>query len=88
MNTSFVPAVSVAVPELDSVETNCLLILKLVSLIPSLSVVNKVLTTSYGNLNNDLSFSGDCILVLCLLNILLVADVVPNPTAVSNLVLE
>ena len=42
---SFVPAVSVAVPELDSVATNCRLILKLVSLTPSLSVVSNVLTT-------------------------------------------
>ena len=43
---SLVPAVSVAVPELERVATNCRLILKLVSLIPSLSVVNSVLTTS------------------------------------------
>ena len=46
LKISFVPAVSVAVPELDRVATNCRLILKLVSLTPSLSVVNNVLTTS------------------------------------------
>ena len=43
--TSFVPAVSVAVPELERVVTNCLRILWLVSLTPLLSVVFNVLTT-------------------------------------------
>ena len=43
------PAVSVAVPELDKVATNCRLNLKLVSLTPSLSAVNSVFTTSKGN---------------------------------------
>ena len=49
------PAVNVAVPELERVDTNCRLILKLVSLKPELSSVNSVLTTSYGNLNKLVS---------------------------------
>ena len=46
VNTSLVPAVNVAVPELERVVTNCLRNLKLVSLNPELSSVNNVLTTS------------------------------------------
>ena len=37
---------------------NCLLTLKLVSVCPELSVVFKVLTVVYGNLNSNLLFSG------------------------------
>ena len=58
LKISFVPAVSVAVPELERVVTNCRLILKLVSLTPSLSVVNSVFTTSKGNFEIEIFFSA------------------------------
>ena len=82
------PAVIVAAPPLESVATNCRLTLKVVSLTPSLSVVNNVLITSYGSLNIALSFSAECIFVLCLLNATFDAVDVPNIVAHSNCVLE
>jgi hypothetical protein len=46
LNVSFVPAVIVASPFDDNVLVNCLLTLKLVSVIPELPVVFKVLIVS------------------------------------------
>ena len=68
--------------------TNCLLILKLVSDKLELSPVNNVLTTLYGNLNIAVFFSELWSFALLLLYVLDVAVAVPNPTDVSNIVLE
>jgi len=72
LNTSSVPAVIVSSPFDVNVFTKFLLTLKFVSDEPPLAVVFKVLIVSYGNLNNDIFFSGSCIFVLRLVTIVFV----------------
>ena len=80
---SFVPAVIVASPLDDKVETNCLLTLKFVSVAPLFAVVFSVLTVVFGNLNIDIFCSGFCNLALLLVAIPEVVTSLP-PTAAVN----
>ena len=81
---SFVPAVIVASPFEDNVAVKCLLTLKLVSVRPEFAVVFNVLAVLYGNLNNEILFSGFCNFALCFVTIPAVVTSEPPTLAVNS----
>ena len=86
---SFVPAVIVASPLDDNVETNCLLTLKFVSVAPLFASVFNVLTVVFGNLNIDMFCSGFCNLALLLVAIPpVVTSLLPTTETKVNSVCE